>query len=167
MPTNLDPFEVTGTDLFDLEYNNTQKRSIPGFPDAQADASDLVGSLGFNIFSGIFLALFFGAALFFDLFWPERREAPCIQWAWKMGAAASSMFQLAACLAMTVIVADHGINFRGASTQQEREIRSNWNGPSLAYRNDGRALGAVVTGWVGWLFTLWRSVFPPTELVIA
>ena len=139
-----------------IEYNGLQKQSIPGFPGARIDTSDLVGSFAFTIFSCIFLGLLFSAAVFFDLFWPERKEARCIQWTWKLSAAASSVFQLAAALAITIVVATHGVHIHGVSVEQENIIRREWNGPPLAYHQEGRALATVVTCWIVWLFTSWR-----------
>lgn len=54
--------------------------------------SDIISSFGFNSFSCITLGLIFGAAVFFDLSWPERRKARSTQWAWKLGATASTVF---------------------------------------------------------------------------
>jgi hypothetical protein len=36
-----------------------------------------------DIFVGIFVATIFGAAFFFDLFWPERHESLSVKLAWK------------------------------------------------------------------------------------
>jgi hypothetical protein len=110
----------------------------------------------FNIFSCVFLALLFGAAVLFDLFWPEREEARCIQWTWKLSAAASSLFQLAASLATTIVVATHGVHIYGVSVEQENIIRRNWNGPPLVYQQSKLALAAVVFCWIEWLFTFSR-----------
>ncbi|RFU24696.1 hypothetical protein B7463_g11640, partial [Scytalidium lignicola] len=140
------------------QYDRIQGKDIPGFPDARVDTSDFVSSFAFNTFACVFLALFFGAAVFFDLFWPEREEAPIIQWTWKLSAAASSTFTLAAALTISIIVATHGIHINGVSAEQESIIRANWNGPSLEYRHDNRALATVVTCWVTVVFTIWSTI---------
>lgn len=95
--------------------------------------------------------------MFFDLFWPEREEAPCIQWTWKLSAFAASVFQLASCLAITIVVADHGVRIDGLSADQEEFLRRDWRRAPLEYRHDGRSMAAVVTYWVTWLFTFWRQ----------
>jgi hypothetical protein len=102
------------------------------------------------------LSLFFGAALFFDLFWPEREEAPCVQWAWKLGAAAASTFQLVASIATTVIVATHGVRIYRVSAEERNIILENWKGHPLVYRQDSLAVAAVVFGWIVGVFTVWR-----------
>ncbi|KAH8808821.1 hypothetical protein F5884DRAFT_753338 [Xylogone sp. PMI_703] len=150
---------VNGVGISTLkQYNKIQGKNIPDFPNASVDTSDFVGSFAFNVFACVFLAIFFGAAVFFDLFWPEREEAPVIQWTWKLCAAASSTFMLAASLAITVIVAAHGVQINGVTAEQERIIRANWDGPSLEYRHDGRALATVVTCWVTAVFTIWSTI---------
>lgn len=139
-----------------IEYNGLQSKDIPGFPDARISTSDFVGSFAFNIFSCLFIALFFGAAVLFDLFWPEREEARRIQWTWKLSAAAATIFQLAASLATTIVVVTQGYHISGVSVEQENIIRRNWDGPPLAYRQEKLALVAVVFCWIEWLFTFWR-----------
>ncbi|RFU28730.1 hypothetical protein B7463_g7612, partial [Scytalidium lignicola] len=129
---------------------------LKGFPDAHIDTSDIVGSFAFNIFSCLFIALLFGAAVFFDLFWPERKEARCIQWTWKLSAAASSVFQLGAALATTIVVVTHSPRISGVSVEQENAIRENWKGTPLVYQQENLALAAVAFCWVEWLFTFWR-----------
>ena len=110
------------------------------------------------------MSLLFGAAIFFDLFWPERKEARCIQWTWKLSAAAASVFQLAACLATTVIVATHRVQMDGVSVEQQNSIRRNWNEAPLVYRHEARAVATVVTAWIVWLSTFWRYVLSPPFL---
>jgi len=46
----------------------------------------------------------FGAGFFFDLFWPERSEAPWVKKAWKVSAVVVCAMILADALAMTVII---------------------------------------------------------------
>jgi hypothetical protein len=49
--------------------------------------NDYVGIGSFNIFVGVFVATIFGAAFFFDLFWPERTESRAVKRAWRVRAA--------------------------------------------------------------------------------
>ena len=139
-----------------IEYHGLRNKDVLGFPSARIHTGDVVASFAFSTFSGVFLGLLFGAAVFFDLFWPEREEARCIQWTWKLGAAAASVFQLAASLATTVVVGTRGVHIYGVSMEEDNIIRMSWKGTPLVYRQEKRALAAVVTCWVTWLFTFWR-----------
>ena len=67
--------------------------------------NDFVGIASFNIFVGIAVATVFGAAFFFDLFWPERKEPIWVKTAWKVAACTVCVMTLADALALTVIVA--------------------------------------------------------------
>ena len=139
-----------------IDYNQQQKIDIPGFPDARFDTGDFVGSFALNACSSACLGIVFGLAVFFDLFWPEREEARCIQWTWKLSAAASGVLQLAASLATTIILASHGVHIYRASVAQGNVIRGNGDGHPLAYRHDVLALAGVMICWIGWLFSVWR-----------
>jgi uncharacterized membrane protein len=63
---------------------------------------DFVGIASYNIFVGIAVATIFGAAFFFDLFWPERRESRSVRLAWKISAVVVTVMCLADAIAMTV-----------------------------------------------------------------
>ena len=63
---------------------------------------DFVGIASYNIFVGIAVATIFGAAFFFDLFWPERRESPSVRLAWKICAVIVCVMGLGDALALTV-----------------------------------------------------------------
>lgn len=69
---------------------------------AQVQNDDVVGIASFNIFVGIAVATVFGAAFFFDLFWPERIETKAVRLSWKISAVAVSIMVLADALALTV-----------------------------------------------------------------
>ncbi|KAI2816833.1 hypothetical protein CBS63078_5795 [Aspergillus niger] len=96
--------------------------------------------------------------LIFDSFWPERKETRCIQWTWKLGAAAASLSQLAACIVITLIVATQGIQIHGVSADEEAAIRGNWNWISLAYGKDGRTVAGLVFYWIGCVFMFWSTI---------
>ncbi|KAI2862910.1 hypothetical protein CBS147321_2249 [Aspergillus niger] len=96
--------------------------------------------------------------LIFDSFWPERKETRCIQWTWKLGAAAASLSQLAACIVITLIVATQGIQIHGVSADEEAAIRGNWNWISLAYGEDGRTVAGLVFYWIGCVFMFWSTI---------
>jgi hypothetical protein len=63
---------------------------------------DFIGIASYNIFVGISVATIFGAAFFFDLFWPERAESVPVRLAWKICSVVVSIMALADVLALTV-----------------------------------------------------------------
>ena len=63
---------------------------------------DFVGIASYNIFVGIAVATIFGAAFFFDLFWPERHESPSVRLSWKICAIVIAVMCFADAIAMTV-----------------------------------------------------------------
>ena len=63
---------------------------------------DFVGIASYNIFVGIAVATIFGAAFFFDLFWPERKESASVHVAWKICAVIVCIMGLGDALALTV-----------------------------------------------------------------
>lgn len=63
---------------------------------------DFVGIASYNIFVGIAVATIFGAAFFFDLFWPERHEIPSVRLSWKISAIVVTVMCFADAIAMTV-----------------------------------------------------------------
>lgn len=118
--------------------------------------NDFVGIASFNIFSGIFVATIFGAAFFFDLFWPERHESKSVRISWKVCAILSIVMGLADALALTVIVAKHRATITGVSTAVARELHHLAGGPSLIYKDNARAVASVVFLWLGWIATIAR-----------
>ena len=79
---------------------------------------DFVGIMSYNIFVGVAVATIFGAAFFFDLFWPERHESPSVHLAWKICAVIMCVMGLADALAMTVIVATKSAYLSGPHAPQ-------------------------------------------------
>ncbi|GLA05294.1 hypothetical protein AnigIFM60653_005772 [Aspergillus niger] len=139
-------------------YNKLQEQSIPGFPDAQINTSNLLSSFAFGMCACIFPLGVLCLLLIFDSFWPERKETRCIQWTWKLGAAAASLFQLAACIVITISVATQGVQIHGVSAAEEEAIRSNWNRISLACGKDGRTVAGLVFYWIGCVFMFWSTI---------
>ncbi|KAK5169388.1 uncharacterized protein LTR77_005363 [Saxophila tyrrhenica] len=120
---------------------------------------DYVGAASFNIFAGVFVAFIFGAAFFFDLIWPERKESKGVRIAWKVCGVLAVVMHLAAALTLTVITARHRAFIRGDHGQTiltEQEQRVWWRQYSkhseapLIYRHNPRAIAAVVFSWIGW-----------------
>jgi hypothetical protein len=73
--------ESLGTDAISKYVD--QQKDFERRPGVSVRNNDIVGSFSFNIFVGVFVATIFGAAFFFDLFWPERSETKAVRIAWK------------------------------------------------------------------------------------
>lgn len=83
---------------------------------------DFVGIASYNIFVGVAVATIFGAAFFFDLFWPERHESAAVRLAWKISAVVISIMCLADAIAMTVIVATRRSYVSGVDASEARRL---------------------------------------------
>ena len=71
-------------------------------PGSHVHNDDFVGIASYNIFIGIAVSTIFGAAFFFDLFWPERTESRSVRMAWKISSVTVSLLALADAIALTV-----------------------------------------------------------------
>jgi hypothetical protein len=121
--------------------------------------NDYVGIGSFNIFVGVFVATIFGAAFFFDLFWPERTESRAVKRAWRACAVLACVLTLACALPYTYIVATRrayatGVDAAAAETLLQGFGKSN----PLVYRRNPRAVASVVFLWPGMVFTFIRYV---------
>lgn len=116
---------------------------------------DFVGIASYNIFVGIAVATIFGAAFFFDLFFPERYEPRNIRWSWRVSALIVTLMTFADAIALTVIVAT-GHAWISANSQDAAEIAQKALNPPLRYRDNGRAIASVVFLWVGLVGTIAR-----------
>lgn len=76
---------------------------------AYAYNNDIIGVMSFNIFFGIFNAFIFGAAFFFDLQWPERKEIPGVRLAWRICSVLCCLFGLGDLIAITVGLASNHV----------------------------------------------------------
>jgi len=147
------------------EYVDQQGKIEGMNSDASVHNNDYVGIASFNIFSGIFTATIFGAAFFFDLFWPERHESRAVRIAWRVCAVIACVFGLADAIALTVIVATKSAYISGVSAAEARRLLGeDVKGAPLTYRRSGRALASVIFLWPGIVFTfasayiLFRSI---------
>ena len=93
---------------------------------------DFVGIMSYNIFVGVAVATIFGAAFFFDLFWPERQESPSVHLAWKICAVIMCVMGLADALAMTVIVATKSAYLSGPDAVQGMALLQQYLKPTLS-----------------------------------
>jgi hypothetical protein len=119
-----------------------------------------------DIFVGVFVATIFGAAFFFDLFWPERYESPSVKIAWKACAVFACMLALADALAYTDIVATRSAYVTGTNAAETQMLLAEYGGSPLAYRHNGRAIASVVFLWPGMIFTVVRSVLFPSPQIL-
>ena len=144
------------TDSFP-DYVKQQSQIEKLHSSARVHNDAFVGAASFNIFCGVAIATIFGAAFFFDLFWPERYEPKNIRWAWKLSAVFVTVCGLASALALTVIVARNQATIT-ANDADQLAIAEGAINPPLVYRHNGRAIAAVVFVWPGWIATLARYV---------
>lgn len=122
--------------------------------------NNYVGAGSFNIFAGVFVAFIFGAAFFFDLFWPERHEIRGVLLAWKICGVLATIFHLAAALWLTIVTArqrsrivPHIAPFNEHFWWMKYTKHSE---APLIYRKNPRAIAAVVFVWLGWVSVLGR-----------
>lgn len=142
------------------DYVDEQKRieSVTNYAVHQHN-DDYIGAASYNIFAGVFVAFIFGAAFFFDLFWPERHESRSVRLAWKVCGVLSVIFHLASALTITIITALHTSWLDGVPRDQWADIVSQYpkaKEAPLTYRHNGRAVAAVVFAWPGFVSVLGR-----------
>ena len=116
--------------------------------------NDYVGAGSYNIFAGVFVAFIFGAAFFFDLFWPERKESRGVRIAWKTCGVLATCFHLASALTLTIITATHRSHLKGQEPQGTHYWVHQYSKASeapLVYKHNARAIAAVVFVWLGWV----------------
>ncbi|KIW46668.1 uncharacterized protein PV06_02319 [Exophiala oligosperma] len=135
------------------DYVKQQSRIERLHSSAAVHNDDFVGIASYNIFVGIAVATIFGAAFFFDLFFPERYEPRNIRWSWRVSALIVTLMTFADAIALTVIVAT-GHAWISANSQDAAEIAQKALNPPLRYRDNGRAIASVVFLWVGLVGTI-------------
>lgn len=147
------------------DYIDQQKYLVRQNKQAIEYNDDYVGIGSYNIWCGIFVAFIFGAAFFFDLFWPERHESRSVRLAWRTCAVLSCIFVLASAIAMTVILTTHTAYIKNVDQATADQLLSGFpkSGSPLDYRKNGRAIASLVFLWPGWIFTVIRYVsFAPS-----
>ena len=114
--------------------------------------NDYVGAASYNIFAGVFVAFIFGAAFFFDLIWPERRESKGVMIALKVCGILAVIFHLASALTITIITATHQSYITPGGPEKQASLWSQYkkHGEApLNYKHNPRAIAAVVFAWLG------------------
>ncbi|KAK6530983.1 hypothetical protein TWF281_007811 [Arthrobotrys megalospora] len=135
-------------------YVHQQSHLEGVYPGSHVHNNDIVGIASYNIFVGVAIATIFGAAFFFDLFWPDRHESGGVKLAWRVSAVVVSVAALADALAFTVIVAMHECWVDGVSGEELAAVLRDGGYPSWQYRRNARAVASVVLLWVGLVFTI-------------
>ncbi|KAL8824876.1 MAG: hypothetical protein Q9170_008013, partial [Blastenia crenularia] len=115
---------------------------------------DFIGAASYNIFVGVVISTIFGAAFFFDLFWPERYETPAIKLAWRICAVVVTVMALGDALTMTLIVALKTARITGVDTATAASLLKQYSKPPLAYRHSAEAVSSVVLLWLGFPATV-------------
>ncbi|MCJ1277379.1 hypothetical protein MMC21_005191 [Puttea exsequens] len=119
---------------------------------------DFVAVASYNIFCGVFVATIFGAAFFFDLFWPERKESKGVHLAWKICAVLACVFTFGDALALTIIVATKSAYMTGVNGGAATALFKQYKDIPLVYRHNVKAVAAVVLLWPGLLFTVSSTI---------
>jgi len=149
--------ESLGTDALS-KYVDQQKDVAKADSKAYVYNNDYVGIASFNIFVGVYVATIFGAAFFFDLFWPERHESKGVRLAWKVNALLCPIFVLADAIAYTVIVCTHNAHVSGVSSERAQEVLSSSGGPPITYHENGRVVASLVLLWLGFPFVIASTI---------
>jgi len=147
--------ESLGTDVLS-NYVDQQRYIQSRNSQANQYNNDYVGIASYNIWCGVFTAFVFGAAFFFDLFWPERHENKSVRLAWKICGVLAVVFGLADAIAYTVIVALRSAYVTGVGQDEADRLVAGADGYPMVYRLNPRAVASVVILWPGWLSTLGR-----------
>ena len=125
-------------------------------PGAVVHNNDFIGIAAYNIFVGVYVATIFGAAFFFDLFWPERSESRGVKRAWRACSVFACALTLACALAYTYILATQTAHVTGANATESQMLLAQWQKSPLRYRDNGRAVASVVFLWPGTVCTFAR-----------
>ncbi|KAF3044202.1 hypothetical protein E8E11_007475 [Didymella keratinophila] len=146
------------------DYVDQQKFVAVHSPGATVHNNNFVGIASYNIFVGIFVATIFGAAFFFDLFWPERHESRAVKTAWRACSVLACLLTLSCALAYTYIVAAKSAYVTGTDSANAASLLREYGGSPMRYASNGRAIASVVFLWPGMVFTflstwlLWHSL---------
>lgn len=143
--------ESVGTSAMD-DYNKQQRYIQEIQPTSYVYNNDFIGIGSYNIFVGIAVATIFGAAFFFDLFWPTRHESPSVRLAWKISAIVVTIAALADAIALTIIVATRSIKVIGIPPDVIASVLAPYfHGlkPNPVYRHNSYCVGSVVLLWIG------------------
>ncbi|KAI9374207.1 hypothetical protein BJX61DRAFT_532581 [Aspergillus egyptiacus] len=150
--------ESVGTAAFSA-YLDQQSMIQGQHPGVKIHNNSFIGAASYNIFVGIAVAFIFGAAFFFDLFWPERHECKHVRVAWKISAVVVTAMMLSSALALTCIGALHNATVTGTDQETAQTFRLEVSEhPSYRYRHNPKVIAAVVLAWPGWVFCVISTI---------
>ncbi|EAA63226.1 predicted protein [Aspergillus nidulans FGSC A4] len=96
--------ESVGTAAFS-DYLDQQSYIQGQHPGVKIHNNSFIGAFSYNVFVGVAVAFIFGAAFFFDLFWPERHECKHVRISWKISAVVVTVMMLSSALTITEQIA--------------------------------------------------------------
>lgn len=138
-----------------VDYLDQQDYVEQHFPGNSIYNNDFIGIFSYNIFVGVYVATIFGSAFFFDLFWPQRYEAPGVKLSWKICSILAIMFTFSAALGCTIILATHSARVTGPNSsfvyQRLNEVHPN---EPLDYKHNTRGIISICFLWPGFIATI-------------
>ncbi|KAL4816191.1 hypothetical protein BDW67DRAFT_175680 [Aspergillus spinulosporus] len=147
-----------GTAAFS-DYLNQQSYIQGQHPGVKIHNNSFIGAFSYNIFVGVAVAFIFGAAFFFDLFWPERHECKHVRISWKISAVVVTVMMLSSALTITCIGALHDAVVTGTDRETAQTYRLEFSKrPSYTYRENPKVIAAVVLAWPGWVFCVISTI---------
>lgn len=150
--------ESLGTAVL-ADYVDQQSDLQKKFPGIAVYNNNFVGIASYNIFVGVFAATVFGAAFFFDLFFPERYEPRWVQNLWMGCAVFTCLAATGDALGYTIILCLKGerVHYDDINDPRLRkELENARNSTPILYRHSGRAIASVVFLWLGWACAIAR-----------
>lgn len=141
------------------DYLDQQSMLQGQHPGVKIHNNDVIGAFSYNIFVGIAVAWIFGAAFFFDLFWPERHESRSVRLAWKICAVIITVMMLSSALTITVIGAMHEAQITGTTATIAQHLWAETpKKPALKYRTNPKVVASIVLAWPGWVFCVLSTI---------
>lgn len=138
-----------------VEYKTRRETTIDAYPNVDVEVTNIIAVLALNIAGAGLVGLVFTAAIFFDLFWPERWEAPVVQKAWRYSAAICSVLQFAAAMALTIVMATNHVIIKANDVQEWSQARELWSDGLYNYQGSLNVAAAIFS-WIAVTSTAWR-----------
>lgn len=136
-------------------YKHIREHTQNEYSNVQVNVNDMIAVLAVQIAAAAIIGTVFTPAVIYDLFWPERWEAPIIHRLWKWSAVTSSIVQFTAAIAVTVVMVTGHVSIQANDAEERAGARSLWEGSTYNYR-DPLIIATVTFSWIGLVFTVWR-----------
>lgn len=124
-------------------YEDRRDDLVEKNPGLSVDVSDIVTIGTVEKAVGGVVGVVFGAALLFDLLWPERRESKVMSWIWKLSAVFGSLAQLGLAIYATFVIVTGEVEIMGQNREVVEEAWS-WK----EYRESPLAIVSVAIAWL-------------------